>query len=673
MYYRPPYRYHYHMCRIALCSAGLLLCGRAKGQQVFRDSSRHLQGVEVTSRLADTSLRATMPVQLLDKQQLTQLNSLSVADAAKHFSGVIVRDYGGLGGLKTVSVRSLGANHTGVIYDGMAISDIQSGQIDLGKYSADNLAQMALYNAQPTDLLSPARNYSYGAALVLTTASLAPDGRQPLQVQTRIKSGSFGYINPALTVHYKASKRYTASFNADYRSTKGNYPFITDNGIATEKQRRENAGLRSLRLEQDNRFAWSNASTLQVKVYYYDDSQQLPGADILYSPPSRDHLWNRQAFVQSTYYKPFRENWQLKLNGKFSYTHTRYLDPGLGNGAGLQDNHYNSYEGYFSAVLERSLGKHFILAYASDGLYDKLNANVKAYAFPERFTFLNAFTARYRSQALEVQGNILSNILNESVQTGSTAQHHNLLTPALSLSWKPFSGNDLRLRAFYKQIFRAPTFDELYYSTFGNPTLKPEYATQYNLGATWQRSFSQVLSLLSLSADGYYNEVKNKIITLPGKNAYAYSVLNFGQVHITGVDVNAQLSLQPWQGWVFSAAANYTYQQVLDVTQPGTPQYKDQLPYTPRNTGGLMAGVEKKGFTFNYNLLYAGYRYALGDNTPSNYMEGFAVHDLNAAYHFLEHWKVMAALDNFTNKRYAIIRNFPMPGRSYQLGIQWNY
>ncbi|HEY0273750.1 MAG TPA: TonB-dependent receptor, partial [Chitinophaga sp.] len=644
---RLPLRYRLALCRIALCSAGLLLCGRTKGQHTSRDSSRLLRGVEVTSRLADTTLHASLPAQLLDQQQLAQLNSLSVADAAKHFSGVMVRDYGGLGGLKTVSVRSLGANHTGVIYDGIAISDVQNGQIDLGKYSPDNLAQIALYNAQPTDLLSPARHYSYGAALVLTTATLAPDGQLPLQVQARVKGGSFGFINPALALHYKASGTYTASFNADYRSTNGNYPYITDNGIATEKQRRRNAGIRSLRLEQDNRFAWKNAATLQVKAYYYDDSQQLPGADILYSPPSRDHLWNRQAFVQSAYYKPLGETWQLKLQGKFSYIHTRYLDPGLGNGAGLQDNRYNSYESYFSAVLEHSLGKHFSLAYASDGIYNKLNANVKDYAFPERFTFLNAFTARYRSNTLDLQGNLLSTILNESVQSGSTAQHRNLLTPTMSLSWKPFTSKDLRLRAFYKKIFRAPTFDELYYSIFGNPTLKPEYASQYNLGATWQRSFTRTLSLASFSADGYYNEVKDKIVALPGKNAYAYSVLNFGNVHITGVDVNARLALQPWHGWVLDVAANYTFQQVLDVTTPGTPQYKDQLPYTPRHTGGLMAGIAKQGFTFSYNLLYAGYRYALGDNTPSNYMEGFAVHDLNAAYRFHQ-WKVMAAMDNFT-------------------------
>src|SRR4051812_41126806 len=72
----------------------------------------------------------TVNVQQLNKNELSQLNSLSVADAVKYFSGVVIKDYGGIGGLKTVSVRSLGANHTGVMYDGIMVSDVQGGQID---------------------------------------------------------------------------------------------------------------------------------------------------------------------------------------------------------------------------------------------------------------------------------------------------------------------------------------------------------------------------------------------------------------------------------------------------------------------------------------------------------------------------------------------------------------
>ena len=46
-----------------------------------------------------------------DKAELERMGVLDVSDAVRHFSGVTLKDYGGVGGLKTVSVRSLGAQH----------------------------------------------------------------------------------------------------------------------------------------------------------------------------------------------------------------------------------------------------------------------------------------------------------------------------------------------------------------------------------------------------------------------------------------------------------------------------------------------------------------------------------------------------------------------------------
>jgi outer membrane cobalamin receptor len=71
------------------------------------------------------------PVQTLNGVALERMNSLSVADAARYFSGVQLKDYGGLGGLKTLNVHSMGANHLGVFYDGIELGNAQNGTVDL--------------------------------------------------------------------------------------------------------------------------------------------------------------------------------------------------------------------------------------------------------------------------------------------------------------------------------------------------------------------------------------------------------------------------------------------------------------------------------------------------------------------------------------------------------------
>ena len=91
-----------------------------------------LDGVTVTARRMPAKITSTTSVQVFGKEDLKNLGLQNMGDAVKRFAGTNVRDYGGIGGLKTVSVRNLGAAHTAVSYDGVAISNTQAGQIDIG-------------------------------------------------------------------------------------------------------------------------------------------------------------------------------------------------------------------------------------------------------------------------------------------------------------------------------------------------------------------------------------------------------------------------------------------------------------------------------------------------------------------------------------------------------------
>ena len=98
-----------------------------------------IRAITVTSTANETNEKSANPLQHLDKVAIEHTAAGSVSDAARLFSGVQVKDYGGLGGMKTISVRSLGAQHTAVSYDGLILTDCQTGQMDLGKFSLDNV------------------------------------------------------------------------------------------------------------------------------------------------------------------------------------------------------------------------------------------------------------------------------------------------------------------------------------------------------------------------------------------------------------------------------------------------------------------------------------------------------------------------------------------------------
>lgn len=53
--------------------------------------------------------------------------------------------------MKTVSIRGMGAQHTAVSYDGVTMSNVQSGQIDISRFSLDNVSMITLSIGQSDD------------------------------------------------------------------------------------------------------------------------------------------------------------------------------------------------------------------------------------------------------------------------------------------------------------------------------------------------------------------------------------------------------------------------------------------------------------------------------------------------------------------------------------------
>ena len=56
----------------------------------------------------DATLRTSVPVFRLDSTALRRSGATDMTTALRHLAGVNLRDYGGAGGLKTVSVRGIG-------------------------------------------------------------------------------------------------------------------------------------------------------------------------------------------------------------------------------------------------------------------------------------------------------------------------------------------------------------------------------------------------------------------------------------------------------------------------------------------------------------------------------------------------------------------------------------
>jgi len=220
-----------------------------------------------------------------------------------------------------------------------------------------------------------------------------------------------------------------------------------------------------------------------------------------------------------------------------------------------------------------------------------------------------------------------------------------------------------------------PTFNDLYYTFIGNTQLKPEYTKQYDLGLTFAGTYKgMAIKFIDLQADVYYNTVKDKIIAQPGANLFRWSMYNLGRVEIRGAEFNAKSAIGITPDLNLGIGLSYTYQQAIDVTNVEDDNYRDQIPYTPGNSGSLLSNLDYKDWKLNYSFIYTGSRYNQKSNIIYNYMEPWYTHDLALGYGLKTRagiCNLSFEVNNLLNQYYDVIPNFPLPGRNYRLTLNY--
>jgi outer membrane cobalamin receptor len=615
-----------------------------------------------------------IPAQALQGEQLEKLSALSVADAIRYFSGVQIKDYGGIGGLKTINVRSMGSQHVGVFYDGIQLGNAQNGQIDLGKYSLENMESVTLYNGQKSTAVQSAKDYASASAVYLQTRTPQFSGNRRTHLKATLAGGSFGTVNPSVLWEQKLGERVSNSLNAEFLYTTGKYKFTYRklDGYDTTAVR-QNGDVRALRVEE-GLFGQLDDGHWRLKFYFYDSERGYPGAFVREEPGKfrhEDRQWDTDFFTQGSFFKKWG-NYRLNASFKYAYDYLHYLsDPRLDVSTMYVDNRYKQQEAYLSVAQSYDLFSWWDVDLAADWQFNTLDADLVNFVYPSRNTVLAALSTSMRWTHLKLQGSLLYTFVDDQArEAGAAAEHRSEWTPTAVLQYIPFRGKNLSFRAFYKRIFRMPTLNDLYYTFIGNKYLKPEFTTQYNVGLTWDKSWARgVFKKVGATLDAYYNVVENKIIATPASNQFQWTMVNLGLVKIRGIDaaVTTSLAFGPVTA---DLRATYTFQKAQDFTDPDSPWYGGQIPYIPWHSGSFTAAFSYGRWNLNYSFIYTGERYESVANIPENHAQPWYTSDLSLARSFaLGSHELRSTLEvnNIFNQQYEVVQCYPMPGTNFRL------
>lgn len=590
----------------------------------------------------------------LNRNELVQLPATTVGDAVQAMPGVFVRNYGGLGGLKTVSLRGASATHTVVVLDGIRLNVAANGLVDLGQIPTSLVEHVAIERGS--------RSAAWGAGAIGGVLELSLH-RATNEAAIVGGIGAFGERSLRFELAHGFG-RHSISVAGDLQYSRGNYPFtFSEFGTVRRIERTNGDALLGSAVLQ---WLWQLPSVVTSLVVFGRTSERgAPGAVLqgaIENAAARLDDRELLAIGRVETGAESQRRWTFRFALRRFDQHYRDSLARFRGPSGADDR-FSAFD--VASVIEapRLRSSELWLAPKAEAYLNTLRGNlyrIGAGSYAERLQLGAAIEAGWShpldsAQLVAVESALRGDLYSD---VGSA------VTGSLQLRWLPQTF-PVGGRASIGTSYRPPSFNELYYQNFGSTDVRPERSFDVNLGA------SLVGSTLRCDLDAFALWIRDQIIAVP-RSAITWSVQNAGRVFSRGAEL-----LLDWRGDRWRMVASGTYQRVT-YDDRSSFTYGRQVIYTPELVG--MARLEHRlwdAVVVMGQVTYLGTRYTQTDNAPSSALDPAVTFDLSLRVGLpMEPLVLVLEADalNLFDAQYAIVRNFPMPGRSWRLrvGARWN-
>ena len=541
--------------------------------------------------------------------------------------GLLLGDYGGFAGLKTVSLRGMGSPHTAVYVDGVRVGNVQSGQGDLGMLDIENYSSAVVDYAQNSVSFNTARPVFDNA---------------PVAGKVKLNVASFGTYLPSARLDFRLSDKVALSVNAAGVLSKGDFPLA-------DGSRRLNNDIRQVR-GGVNLFGYMEDGEYHLKAYCNSVERGTPGS---VSWPSADRQKDMNAYVQSLVRKQFGTLYTMRVSAKAGYDDIYYT-------SSWGDSEYGQTELQLNSSHLFRICRWFNMSLAADIQWDNLAST--SYS-ASRLTTLSALTASFSFERL---------LLNIAAEYSGCFDRNHLARHALSpsMDFRLHLIDGLDVTGFGRRAYRVPMFNELYYVGYGNPDLLPEDAWLTDLGVDFKRQLTSSWAVKA-KVDGFYNFLSNKITSAPvPDDPDIWLPYNIGKVRSAGFDLVAGTDYESGD-WRISMDARYSLLSALDRTS-GQYTYGQQIPYVAKHTVTADLKASWKGYVLNPRwVMKSGRTDGNGSLADWNNL------DMSLSKRFMFKkvcsLSITLAAKNLLDARYELVSGYPMPGRSFIAGLELDF
>ncbi len=625
------------------------------------------------ARIPSTILRSPAVVSLISRQDIERAGARQLADILMTGPGVFVKDYGGPAGLKTISQRGLGTEHTLILVNGMPVTSMQNGLVDLGIIPAGELERV--------ELVRGGQSASFGANAVAGAVNLITRSRDPESVSAQFSAGSFGTREVSAGAG-GGDDDGSWRVGGGIQHSDGDYPYMFVNGPATYHLTRANAGYDARRGSADLEVAPSSTLRLRTTGLYLESERGVPA--IITSPFSASSAGQRdqQGILQLglTQTATSQTWWECKLQGV--YTYQRYADPGIVVNGVAVNNNFRSLEGRGEAELHTEIPSIGRMTVGCDGVRADGEGNTLTVS-PLRIE-AGVFLLAEHTFAVTGDSTLLVSV-HPAIRYDHVRDIADAVSPQLGLQIllatgeDPLAGTLVRLHGMIGRNFRTPTFNELYYAGgggIGNPGLSPEYATTVDAGAGIS---AHALGIQQIDATFFGANMTDRIVWVSA-GAGSVTPKNLRRVVSTGVEISYSWML-PAAGTTLSGSYSRVRSEKRSADYPGDPTINTMLPYVPGELFSCSAawGTDLvwgpvSRCDISASVLRVGYRFTTEDNT--SFLPSYTILHAGCALE-LRYGGMRSVLRadvrNLLNTSYEVMMGYPMTGRSYEFSVAVAY
>lgn len=202
-------------------------------------------------------------------------------------------------------------------------------------------------------------------------------------------------------------------------------------------------------------------------------------------------------------------------------------------------------------------------------------------------------------------------------------------------------------RVSYGNAFRLPTFNDLYYPGYGNPSLSPERSTSVEAALDANTAYGMFTAAI------YDTRVNNLIAYNPA----TFSPMNIGRSHIRGIDLS-------YKGTI---GRSTPVSVAVGILNPQDETNQTWLSRRPRQTVSLNVDhtwdeLKLHALSTGASLLYGGSTF--DDPANRQYLASYLTVSLRASYRINSHLTVSASLSNLFDRQYMTAYGYNTLGRT---------